>query len=924
MANLTNTTISGTGHLTPPVSDTFKRSPNLVTTAVQWTTSGYSVLSGITPTASSTTWTCPTGVSQIEVLVVGGGGSGGNCQNNGGTPGGGGGAGGLVYRSDFPVVGGTQYNITVGTGGAAVTSANIYGNNGLDSFFGSSANLVSNGSFTSNVSGWTVPSAPEGTFTWSSGAGLLTNSTSADPPVCAYQALTGLTIGRKYLVVGTKTAGDTAVVNITENFSASGGTGGPGNVLYWNGVLSQGRKAGTFVATQTTMYITLRINTNTAPTTVTFDDIGVYDLTTALVAIGGGGGGSDYTSGVFGTGDPARRTAFCGGSGGGGSNNFPQAATGSLGQGQAGGSYNLASGGGGAAQPGGDGRTGSMGGGGNGLGLAITGTLTYYAGGGGAGAYNGNNFPGAGGLGGGGRGAYYTGAANANAIAGTANTGGGGGGGAANGGATSASGAGGSGVVVIRYVQTTDSLDIRGSLRYNTDLTDLEAYENHTKLWSAQDQSRNFAGHNLRTYSEDLSQFGASYYVSKSYNQTIAPDGTTTADLLTETATTSGARWIEWPNSYTANLDYTLSAFCKPNGRNFAQIYGFADNGVFAGQTIVFNCSGSGSVSSSTGTVVQSDIVALANGWYRISATLKSGATNTGYWKLGFQNDAAATSYSGNGTSGMYFWGVQIEQASKAGTYTKTDAVAAPTPGVFGDFRIHRFTSTGTTYFTPANSGFVELLVVGGGGGGGSSIYGQGGAGAGGVVYHKNYPVVAGRTYTVTVGAGGSPSNNGSNSVFGPIVAIGGGTTGNFGGSGGGGGHSSPAHPGGGAVIGQGNPGGYHVYSSPYPCGGGGGAGGRGGDGNTSGGPGPGGPGLPFDITGSTVYYGGGGGATQYNATGSSRGGIGGGGDGVYAGTGTSGLANTGGGGGAGGGNGVGGSGGSGGSGIVVVRYRYN
>jgi hypothetical protein len=353
-------------------------------------------------------------------------------------------------------------------------------------------------------------------------------------------------------------------------------------------------------------------------------------------------------------------------------------------------------------------------------------------------------------------------------------------------------------------------------------------------------------------------------------------------------------------------------------------MYGFADNGVFAGQNIVFDCTGSGSVSSSVGTVVQSSIVALANGWYRISATLKSGASSTGYWKLGFQQDSGGTSYNGNGSSGMYFWGVQIEQASKAGTYTRTEAITAPTPGIYGDYRIHRFTSSGTTYFTPANSGFVELLVVAGGGGGGSSIYGAGGGGAGGIVYHKNYPVVAGRRYTVTVGAGGSSGNPGANSVFGPIVAIGGGTNTGFGGSGGGGGHSSPAHPGGGSVVGQGHNGGYHVYSSPYPCGGGGGAGGRGGDGNTSGGPGPGGPGLPFDITGSVVYYGGGGGATQYNATGSSRGGIGGGGDGVYAGTGGSGFANTGGGGGAGGGNGIGGTGGTGGSGIVVVRYRSN
>ncbi|MDP6583879.1 MAG: hypothetical protein QF535_04425, partial [Anaerolineales bacterium] len=56
------------------------------------------------------TWTCPTGVTSAEILVVAGGGNGGY-----GPAGGGGSAGGVVHNSSYTVVPGVEYDITVGT-----------------------------------------------------------------------------------------------------------------------------------------------------------------------------------------------------------------------------------------------------------------------------------------------------------------------------------------------------------------------------------------------------------------------------------------------------------------------------------------------------------------------------------------------------------------------------------------------------------------------------------------------------------------------------------------------------------------------------------------------------------------------------------------------------------------------------------------
>jgi hypothetical protein len=81
-----------------------------------------------------TKWTAPTDVTQVEVLVVAGGGAGGGGSNGAGM--GGGGAGGLVYNSAYPVIPGQTYNITVGAGGAGVTS-DVVGPAGSNSSFGS-------------------------------------------------------------------------------------------------------------------------------------------------------------------------------------------------------------------------------------------------------------------------------------------------------------------------------------------------------------------------------------------------------------------------------------------------------------------------------------------------------------------------------------------------------------------------------------------------------------------------------------------------------------------------------------------------------------------------------------------------------------------------------------------------------------------
>jgi len=279
------------------------------------------------------------------------------------------------------------------------------------------------------------------------------------------------------------------------------------------------------------------------------------------------------------------------------------------------------------------------------------------------------------------------------------------------------------------------------------------------------------------------------------------------------------------------------------------------------------------------------------------------------------------------------------------------------------NYRIHAFTSTGSSTFNVSNigtNGLIDVLLVGGGGAG-SGDNGAGG-GAGGLVFKEEYQVNA-TSYTLSVGAGGtvvnadtSPfiSNNGQNTTGFSLTALGGGaggsgnssTRGKDGGSGGGedgeqkDGEGFGIQPGTNTnvTLDLGNKGGPCSSLADGPGGGGGGAGAAaassgGGNKNQAGN-----GGIGYDMSsyfttnyGENGYFAGGGAGGVGNAAGPppvdwGNGGLGGGGDhyknGASSYGGTPGLPNTGGGGGAGaytGSTQVNAA--AGGSGIVLIRY---
>jgi hypothetical protein len=104
--------------------------------------------------ATSTTWTCPAGVTTVTVECWGGGGAGGSAKATGGgsspnaTVGGGGAGGAYVIKSSISVTPGNPYTVTVGAGGTADITTSItdgdHGDGG-DSWFNTTGTVLAKG-----------------------------------------------------------------------------------------------------------------------------------------------------------------------------------------------------------------------------------------------------------------------------------------------------------------------------------------------------------------------------------------------------------------------------------------------------------------------------------------------------------------------------------------------------------------------------------------------------------------------------------------------------------------------------------------------------------------------------------------------------------------------------------------------------------
>ena len=159
-------------------------------------------------------------------------------------------------------------------------------------------------------------------------------------------------------------------------------------------------------------------------------------------------------------------------------------------------------------------------------------------------------------------------------------------------------------------------------------------------------------------------------------NATLAPDGRSLAPKLVELASLGNQRIYNWM-PVTAGTTYTYSIFLKAAERYIVRCY-FEDvqtgGGGRVGQYLNLQ---TGTVISTyqtgSNTLLSSNLQNVGNGWYRFSwtvtAQLSAALNSTAFMIIGMADGGSNFNYTGDGTSGMFIWGAQMEVSPAATIY---------------------------------------------------------------------------------------------------------------------------------------------------------------------------------------------------------------------------------------------------------------
>jgi hypothetical protein len=163
-------------------------------------------------------------------------------------------------------------------------------------------------------------------------------------------------------------------------------------------------------------------------------------------------------------------------------------------------------------------------------------------------------------------------------------------------------------------------------------------------------------------------------------NAIVAPDGTTTADKMADSDTTTAARYT-FQSPASSGTIYTSSGYFKKGEYNFVTLHAFGLNGA------VFNLDTGVKVSQSGGV---GSIVSVGNGWYRCSFAFTAGGSSVFF----SQSPAGNISYAGTTGSGIYAWGLQVETGDIATDYIPTTTTAVSVGPVANIPRLDYYDST--------------------------------------------------------------------------------------------------------------------------------------------------------------------------------------------------------------------------------------
>ena len=169
--------------------------------------------------------------------------------------------------------------------------------------------------------------------------------------------------------------------------------------------------------------------------------------------------------------------------------------------------------------------------------------------------------------------------------------------------------------------------------------------------------------------------------VTVTANTTTAPDGTSTAETMTEAATTASRRLAANNNApvvttaLSASLVWTISCFYKiASDSPYAFLFMSDQTGAHQIQAWFKLSDGTLGSTATIGsaTVVGSTITNAGDGWYRCTLTGSINTSSNPFAYIGMANADSSGPYAGDTGRAVHIWGAQLEQRSAVTAYTPT------------------------------------------------------------------------------------------------------------------------------------------------------------------------------------------------------------------------------------------------------------
>ena len=202
---------------------------------------------------------------------------------------------------------------------------------------------------------------------------------------------------------------------------------------------------------------------------------------------------------------------------------------------------------------------------------------------------------------------------------------------------------------------------------------------------------------NLLPTSEDFSPWGVNTAPNSATivtNAIAAPNGTLTADFILK-AVTTGSSTVYRTYTGSTSTAYVGSMYVKAGGYTRAQVY--------FGNSAFNNLSYGGYVNLTNGSVISiqnSSTVTVTDagtGWYRIAVTATSDADGGNYvFAVQPADNTNNTVFAGDGVSGIYVWGAQVEVGTTATIYQPKSATST----LLASSTARKIDNTGITYIS--------------------------------------------------------------------------------------------------------------------------------------------------------------------------------------------------------------------------------